>query len=993
MSVATERKLVTVLFCDLVGSTQLGELLDVEALGSVQAAYFDRMRGVVEHFGGTVEKFAGDAVVAVFGVPTQHEDDAERAVRCALALREALVGLTDTLRPRFGVELELRVGIATGDAVVGASEALATGDVMNTAARMEQAAEPGQVLVGRDTMRLTSDAVDYGAEVQVEAKGKREPVSAWPAVAGTSRRMRARSPLVGRTAELEVLAGALERAIRDGQPQAVVVLGEPGIGKSRLAEEFARRARGRAGVFRGACLPYGEGSAWLPLAGVVREEAGIGDADGEEAVRAKLHRALAPRHSPEELPIVEAQLAALAARAPAGSEHELLWSVRRYLEGLASARPVVVVLDDLHWADDTLVDTVQELFQVIASVPVTLVLQGRPELRDRLAELVADERASVLRLDALSAPEAAALVDNLADAPWSAEVRAGIVERGEGSPLFLEEISAMAGEDGVEAGVPRSLRALIGARLDLFPPEVKRIAQAGAVVGDVFWDGAVAAVADGERAAPALRRLRTGGFVDEQPESAFVGARQFRFHHALLREVTYESIPKLERSELHRRAAGWLGGHDGRPDLGVGVAHHLGQAVTLRREVAPLEVVERSLLRAAVDALRTAASWTAATASVHQSTELLRSAVEVAGDDRELTELASAQLAAVLARSGAADEAVGLAERILLESATPEGAALASLALAEAARARGDPEGMTAAGTRALELATPLGLRSIEVEAHDIVGLADSWVGRLSSGVEHRRRATEIAFELGDLPRAAFCMGGHSAIALLEMGRLDEAERQVGEAMRLAVETGSLRALEGAHAVLVFLRRAQDRLEEAIGHARERVAITERLGESLWLFNALTINLARTLIELGRLDEAWAALDRAAGIAASSSVGGELVHAFRAQILIDRGRLEEADAELAEVSAPDLFYELARLREAQGRLEEADEIWQGVLEKFAGTEARIERAEVVVGYARFLAGQRRPDEARARLDEARALVDGTGAALVERLIREVQVLF
>lgn len=294
---ATERKLVTVLFCDLVGSTGLGELLDVEALGSVQAAYFDRVRSVVEQFGGTVEKFAGDAVVAVFGVPTQHEDDAERAVRCALALREALVGLTDTLRPRFGVELELRVGVATGDAVVGASDALATGDVMNTAARLEQAAEPGQVLVGRDTMRLTSDAVDYGHELQVEARGKREPVSAWPALKGTSRRTRARSPLVGRTAELELLAGALERAIRDCEPQAVVVLGEPGIGKSRLAEEFAARAHGRAGVFRGACLHYGEGTVWLPLAGVVRQEAGIGDADGDESARAKLHRALAPRHS------------------------------------------------------------------------------------------------------------------------------------------------------------------------------------------------------------------------------------------------------------------------------------------------------------------------------------------------------------------------------------------------------------------------------------------------------------------------------------------------------------------------------------------------------------------------------------------------------------------------------------------------------------------------------------------------------------------------
>ena len=200
-------------------------------------------------------------------------------------------------------------------------------------------------------------------------------------------------------------------------------------------------------------------------------------------------------------------------------------------------------------------------------------------------------------------------------------------------------------------------------------------------------------------------------------------------------------------------------------------------------------------------------------------------------------------------------------------------------------------------------------------------------------------------------------MGGISAISLLEMGRLDEAERQVGEAMRLAVETGSLRALEAAHAVLVFLRRAQDRLEEAVEHARERVAITERLGESLWLFNALTVNLARTLIELGRFDEAWAAVDRAAGLTISSGDRGGVVHAFRAQILVARGRLDDADAELAMVSWPDSYFELALLREAQGRVEEADKVWQRVLEEFAGTESRLDRAEMLVAYARFLAGQ------------------------------------
>ena len=297
---ATERKLVTVLFCDLVGSTGLGELLDVEALGSVQAAYFDRVRSVVEQFGGTVEKFAGDAAVAVFGVPTQHEDDAGRAVRCALALREALVGLTDTLRPRFGVELELRIGVATGDAVVGASDALATGDVMNTAARLEQAAEPGQVLVGRDTMRLTSDAVDYGDELQVEARGKREPVPAWPALEGTSRRTRARSPLVGRTAELELLAGALSGRSETASRRLWSSSASPASGRAGL--RGVRRARARTGRRLPRSVPaLRRGHRWLPLAGVVRQGPASGTRTATRrpgrSCTARWRRATTPRSS------------------------------------------------------------------------------------------------------------------------------------------------------------------------------------------------------------------------------------------------------------------------------------------------------------------------------------------------------------------------------------------------------------------------------------------------------------------------------------------------------------------------------------------------------------------------------------------------------------------------------------------------------------------------------------------------------------------------
>jgi class 3 adenylate cyclase/tetratricopeptide (TPR) repeat protein len=1001
VSIATERKLVTVLFCDLVGSTALGELLDPEALQSIQHAYFDRMRAVVEQFGGTVEKFVGDAVVAVFGVPTLHEDDAERAVRCALEMRQALLGLAGTLRPRFGIELAVRIGVQTGEAVVsGGADALATGDVMNTAARLEQRAAPGQILVGRESVRLTTGVVEYGDEVQVEAKGKAEPVRALTALRLHPDRRRARSPLVGRERELELLAAALERAIVLREPQTVVVLGEPGIGKTRLAEEFAARASGRATVFRGARPPYGEGSMWSPFADVLRQEAGIRDGDEDEQALAKLRRGLKSRHPIEEFRLVEAQLTPLVggARTSATSEQELRWGLRRYLERLAAVSPVVLVLDDLHWAEDALLEAVQELRRTVTSVPLTIVLQGRPELRERIDQLFADPDADLISLGALSERDSYVLVDNLTavfGSTWAEDARAAVVRRGGGSPLFLEEVAAMAHDEGLEGGVPHSLRALIAARLDLLPSDAKRTAQVAAVVGDVFWDGAVAGLGRVDPVLPDLHRLETRGFVDEEADSSFRGQRQFRFHHALIREVAYGSLPKIDRSELHRGAAAWIHDHEEhRPELIVAIAHHLDQALSLRREVYLVEPAPPELVEAAVDALRSAASWTGANASLPESIELLRRAVSTAAENRQLRQLASAQLAAMLARSGHSAEAVELAEIVLASAAPSEASALASLALAEDARSRTDASAMTEAGTRALELARTLGLPSVEVEALDIIGLAEIWSGRVSAAIARRQRATEIALELGDLSRAAWSMAGYSAIGLLSLGKLDEAERQASDALQLATEIGSLRALESAHAVFGFLRRAQDRLEEALAHGRERFGFADKLGERLWLFNSLTVSLARPLIDLGRLEEAWQCLDRALEI--SGEAGGafeSLARAQRVAILLARGQLDEAteEAELID-SSSEAYPEVADLRSAEGRIHEAEEIWRRLLDECAVSDDRLDHAETLVGYSRFLAGRGRSDEARARLVEARDLVEGAGARLHERLIRETEPL-
>jgi DNA-binding SARP family transcriptional activator/predicted ATPase len=974
------RKQVTAVLAGLACSGGL----DPEARRRAVVQAVDTSASVLTRHGAAVQELVGDSILAVFGFPTLHEDEAERAVRCALELRQALVG----------GEVDVRIGINTGQAEAGGPELLDQGDVMNAAALLRTVAAPGQILVGRETMMLTSHVVEYSAEVRIAAQGAGEPLRACAALQLLPERRRVRSPLVGRERELELLAGALERATARREPQVVLVLGEPGIGKSRLAEEFAARASGRVGVFRGACLAYGEGSTWLPLAEVVRQEAGIGGADTDEQALVKLNCALRTRHGGEELPLIEAQLAPLvgASGAAVASGQELLWGFRRYLEELASAHPAAIVLDDLHWGGETLLETIQELIQMIAPVPLAIILQGRPELRERLAELLADERTSVISLGALSDKEATVLVDTLMEVlatAWADGVRQSIVERAGGNPLFLEEVAAMAGEEEIEAGIPHSLRALITARLDLLPPGAKRAAQAAAVVGDRFWEGAVAALDDGQIPTSALRRLRTRGFVEEETESAFLGQRQFRFHHALIREATYDSVPQVERSELHRRAAAWLGERAGdRAELIVPIARHLEQAIT------PLEATAPALVEAAVRALGDAAAWTAANASVPEAIALLRRAAAVAEGTPELSQLARAKLAAMLARSGSVAEAVELAEDALAGAATPEGTALASVALAEVARSRGDGPAIREAGERALEIARSMGLLELEIEILDLIGLADFWSGRLFAAGESHRRAAELALELGDLPRAAWNLGGFSAVCLLDTGQIVEAERQTAEAMRLATQSGSLRALESAHAGLGHLRRVQDRLEEAVEHGRERLGLVEKLGEQLWLAGCLTFSLARPLVYLGRLEEAWECLERALKV--SAEMGGSAfdreIRAARVGVLLAWERADEATIEAKAIEPVTAYPQIAELRAAQGRHDEADAIWLQILDGSDGSDNRLERAETMVGYVRFLAARGRTDAARATLAEAQGLVEGTGAKYHERLIREAQAL-
>ena len=908
-----ERKLVTVLFCDLVGSTALGDRLDPEAFQAVLGAYFDRMRKLSESFGGIVEKFIGDAVVTVFGIPNVHEDDAERAVRCALAMHDALAGLNDTLRPRFGVELVTRIGINTGVALAS-PEALATGDVMNTAARLEQAASPGEILVGRETMMLTREVISFAPPRPIDVKGKSEPLQGWLAENLATRRMRPRSPFVGRGPELETLTAVVERAIREQRPQVIAVLGEPGIGKTRLVDEFSARTTGRAAVYRGSCLPYGESSPWMPMVDIVRSEAQIFDLDTSDAALRKLRKRLESRHQEAEVPVMEAQLGPLlgALRRTAPSGPELVWALRRYLEGLAVDGPIVLVLDNLQWGAQTLIETVLELADTIDLVPIVLVAVGRPELRDRIGGLLGQERTALVTLDALSSDQSRILVANLraqADMTWAREEEDAIATRGQGNPLFLEEIAAMAAEEGASGGVPHSLQALISARLDLLASEAKRVAQAAAAVGDVFWDGSVWAVSgdDGEAGtvATALRMLRTRGFVEEESTSSFLGTRQFRFHHALIREVAYGSISKADRYHMHRAAAEWLEDRAGdRPEFFAQIAHHFDRALELSAVVLPLQQADPGLVESALASFVRAGHQAASLVAHDEAARwylVALGALDLSDDDPALRCNLLLSLGDVRQRGGTTLEARDTfhkAAALAREHRMSEQLGRAALGFGGGQTFDIPPFTVDSELVELLE-------EALEMLGEEPGGLRARVLGRLAVALyfsnederraELGRQAVDMATSVRDTGALAYALSARR-FALWGPETLDERLEVATEILELAQSVGDRDlTLLGHRWRIVSLLELGD-IAAVAAQIDEYSAIAEELKQPYQLWFAEVFRGMHASLE-GRMEEAEALMHRALEIG-SRTQGENAVQFFAAQLLTLRehqGRLHEME--------------------------------------------------------------------------------------------------
>jgi class 3 adenylate cyclase len=720
-----ERKVVSVLFADLVGFTARAESLDPEDVEAILAPYHARLREELERRGGTVEKFIGDAVMAVFGAPVAHEDDPERAVRAALAIRDWI---------REEGELELRVAVNTGEALVsldprpGAERGLVAGDVVNTASRLQTAAPVNGILVGATTYNATSRVIEYRDAAPVEAKGKSQPVPVWEVIQARSRygadvTYRPRTPLVGRERELGLLHNTLARVEHERSPQLVTLVGVPGIGKSRLVHELFTETDSRPELIywrQGRCLPYGDGVAFWALGEILKAHAGILEGEPEDQAAAKL-QAVVEEAVPERddaawvLRELKPLVGLESAEGSADRRTESFAAWRRFFEGLAELDPLVVVVEDLHWADEGLLEFLDHLVDWATGFPILLVATARPELLSRRPDWGGGKpNATTISLSPLTETETATLVHQLLErAVLPAEVQAGLLDRAGGNPLYAEEFARIALERNAlgtadELPLPESVQGLIAARLDALSAEEKALLQDAAVLGKVFWLGAVAqlsGIVARERAEELLHRLTRKQFVQRERRSSMEGDTQYSFAHTLVRDVAYSQIPRADRTEKHRRAAAWIESL-GRPeDYAELRAHHYVQAL----EALPTGADATELRSAARVALREAAERAASLNAFDNAVRDYERALQLTPeDDPERPRLLLA-LAQERARAEIWDERdAAVARDALLAAGEQAGAAVAEIIRAEVLWNLGRGEEVLAAQERAADLAKDL---------------------------------------------------------------------------------------------------------------------------------------------------------------------------------------------------------------------------------------------------------------------------------------------
>jgi predicted ATPase/class 3 adenylate cyclase len=954
------RKVVTVVFCDLKGSTSLGETLDSESLREVMNDYFDEMRGALEQHGGTIEKFIGDAVMAVFGLPRLHEDDALRAVRAATAMQRGLTSLNEHLHTRYGVRLANRIGVNTGEVVAGdpaAGQRLVTGDAVNVAARLEQAADTNQILIGDLTYRLVRESVEVEAVEPLTLKGKAEPVPAYRLVAvaeGEARPRNRAAAMVGREDELASLLGALQEAVLERACRAATIVGHAGVGKSRLLEELTKAVGADALVLTGRCLPYGDGITFWPLREIVRKAAGIVDQDRIEVARAKLAEVIGE----DENDVAERLASAVGLSPRQFPVQELFWGARKLLELLARRQPLVVVFEDIHWAEPTFMELIEHLAQEIDDAPVLILSAARPELFEQHPDWGERPDELLLLLEPLTGAESERVIDNLLEqAELADDVRERIVTGAQGNPLFVEQLLSMMIDDGLleldegrwqptielaDTAVPPTIHALLAARLDRLGREERAVVEPASVIGYSFVQDAVGELAPEPLQAQVeeyLAALTTKQFV--QPDSAGAAEGAFRFQHILIRDTAYDGLLKRSRATLHEKFVRWTDRVNGDRALEFEeiLGYHLEQAYRYLAELGPLDAKGREIGADGADRLGSAGRRAFTRGDVAAAVNLLRRAASLLPEDNPRRIDLQIQLATALVKFGELEEADTVLSEAMDRASTMNDARRHALALVERhfVKLKTDPEGTT-------KLLASVADQAIAVfqEHGDELGLARAWrlrseadriVCRFGKQGESLERALLHAQRAGDAREEAeilvwlqtsLCFGPtpvRDAIRrceeILEQGRdfrwvesatlgmlsylhamhgrFSEARALYARSRAILEELGMRFALAGRTIVPAAAETLAGDHDAAESVLRWGYAVLEEMGETE-LRSTVAAYLAETLYEQGRYDDAEAFSRISEQLASEDDLlSGVTWRGARAKVLARRGLGEEAE--------------------------------------------------------------------------------------------------